>query len=125
VAASAAPWYAFGMVPWLACLLVAGLAEGKAFGRSIASLTILVWAYVMAITFWLKLIPLYAGYAGRVNPGPLLAWYRDSGALISERLRSVCLADPGTIYCLAALAALSSLALAIVLIRQLWTRART
>jgi hypothetical protein len=120
VATSAAPWYAFGVVPWLACLLLLGLAEGRTLGRLLAALTVLLWAYVMGITFWLKLIPLYAGYAGRVNPGPLLAWYRRSGPLIGERLRDVSLIGPAGIYWLAALAALTSLALAALLVRRLW-----
>lgn len=120
VAASAAPWYAFGIAPWLACLLVMGLAEGRTFGRGIASLTVLAWAYVMGITFWLKLIPLYAGYTDRVLIVRVLAWYRLSRPLIAERLREVSLIGPATIYWLAALAAISALALAAVLVRWIW-----
>lgn len=120
VAASAAPWYAFGVVPWLACLLVLGLADGGTFGRVIASLAVLAWAYVMCITFWLKLIPLYAGYTDRVLIARLLAWYRSSGPLIAERLRDVSLIGPAAIYWLAVLAAISAVVIAAVLVRLIW-----
>jgi len=71
------PWYVQTLGPSLACLATLGMAGGGRLGRWLASALVAGTGYLIASTFWVKLIPLYSGYAaGRASPAQLIRHYR-------------------------------------------------
>jgi hypothetical protein len=79
------PWYAQVIVSPALVLCVLGAQRWRRFGRPLAALIALLFGYVLAATYVAKLIPLYAGYAGRTSLSNLAALYtRDFGALLSD-----------------------------------------
>jgi hypothetical protein len=118
-----APWYTPAIFAPVFVLLACGLERSGAAGRVLMAAMLAGWAYVLASTWWLKLIPLYGGYAGRVRLPALATWYREGRHLLS----STTLTSPAMIMIMAALSALAALALAAGLGTGLWTvrRGRT
>jgi hypothetical protein len=115
-ALTASPWYALPIIPVVLLLLFCSFARFKRIGEAIGLW--LVWwsAYVITISYWAKLIPLYAGYRGnRANVLPLLAWYRDQRAALLDVLSTTAMLDAGVIFGLLVALSLAALALSIAL----------
>ena len=75
-----------------------------------------LWAYVFVATWWVKLIPLYGGYAGRARPGALAAWYAAGPSLLGHtamlpEAAVLALAALSTVACVALAAAIARAAL--------------
>lgn len=118
-----APWYAPAIFAPVFVLLACGLERSGAAGRVLMAAMLAGWAYVLAATWWLKLIPLYGGYTGRVRLAALTTWYLEDRHLLA----STALAPPAIVMILAGLSALAALALAAGLGAGLWSvrRGRT
>ena len=86
------PWFIQPVYVAVVCLAVCGLAPAGRAGKGIGVAAIWTWAYVLCATYWLKLIPLYAGYpSSQAQPARLWRWYThefpaalDSTALMSS-----------------------------------------
>ena len=87
------PWFIQPVYPAVVCLVVSGLAASGRVGKGIGIAAIWLWSYVICATYWLKLIPLYAGYPSpQAQPAKLFRWYTqefpaalDTTALIGSR----------------------------------------
>jgi hypothetical protein len=74
--ASLSPWYVQVLLIPGWCLVFLALSRSGLAGRIVRSFAVCLWAYVIVATYWVKLIPFYAGYPeGPVKIGPLLRWY--------------------------------------------------
>lgn len=83
------PWYCPPVFPLLAVVLFWGLSRFHAAGRWICVTLLSVWAYVFAATWFVKLLPIYAGYPhGSSRLRLLRAWYfsswRDAYAMLDS-----------------------------------------
>jgi hypothetical protein len=60
---------------------------------------LLLWTYIWAATYLVKLIPLYGGYTkGRTTLKETLEWYLTSHHELTNMLSTISLAPPVTIY---------------------------
>lgn len=118
---------AIGAVPWYAQVLLApvmliaflGMARTRVAGRAVAVATLLVWTYLIAATYLLKLIPLYGGFnAPRAHLAELLTWYLARAAERSAALSGLCLAPAWWIAAMTA----AMLALAVTICARLLRR---
>lgn len=97
--AGAAPWYTEVLfVPSLAITLL-GISRAVQLGRPISVAILLVWTYIFAVTYLVKLIPLYGGYAkGRTTLKETMEWYVTSHHELTNMLSTISLAPPVIIY---------------------------
>jgi hypothetical protein len=93
----AEPWYWQGVVCFIWVLAFRGLEQSRLAGRAIALMTVVVSAWIAAITYVAKLFPLYGGGFQRATIGRVWAWW---SAHPTKDLRTVALAPPGVLYLL-------------------------
>jgi hypothetical protein len=98
-AIAAVPWYMQVLLPPILLLAFLGLSRIR-FGRYLAGVTVLLWAYVLIATYIAKLIPLYAGYQpAHAHFGALWSWYLNDPRR-SEILSTTSLLPPTVLYLL-------------------------
>jgi hypothetical protein len=121
-AMTASPWYILPIIPVVLLTVFSGLDKFRRLGAAV-SLWLVWWsAYIIAVSYWGKLIPMYAGYAGeRANILPLLAWYRQSSAAVLDALSTAAMTDARLLFGLLAAVTLAALALAIALSTPRWS----
>jgi 4-amino-4-deoxy-L-arabinose transferase-like glycosyltransferase len=91
-AIAAVPWYSQVLLAPVLLIVFLGFSRAKRWGRVLAPVTIVLWAYVMAATYVVKLIPLYGGFTpAHSRVSELLRWYRSGGA--ESILETVCLGN--------------------------------
>jgi hypothetical protein len=122
-AISASPWYVQPFISVVEALLLRGLAR---FGRTGVVVTLsMIWlsAYMAVATYWVKLIPLYAGYPGeRTTLRGLIAWYGAGPAQINANLETVAVGGPLQIGFFLVLTTALAVALAAALTKALSRR---
>jgi hypothetical protein len=111
------PWHDQVLVAPLLILAVLGTARRRG-GFLLASALALVFGYVLAVTYVVKLIPLYAGYDGRGTVRDITTLYGHFGAL-SANLGSVTLAPASVIFGLTAAVEVLIVTLEVLLVRGL------
>jgi hypothetical protein len=79
-------WYSAGLLPGVFLLAMSGFSQGGRPGRWLARGTIAAGVYVLALTYFAKLIPLYAGFDGRANLRFLSSLYFAQPAAVVARL---------------------------------------
>lgn len=85
---SAGPWYIQPLSLLLSVLLCAALSRTARFGKVVMAATALLSAYVVALTWWVKLIPLYAAMpSGRGTLPGIVDLYGNQGAELASRDR--------------------------------------
>ncbi len=78
---AAVPWYMQILLAPVVLLCFLGLSRWRRAGRWVAMATVLLWAYVAAVSWVAKLVPLYGGFADpHAKPKQLLAWYVNESA---------------------------------------------
>ena len=97
------PWYMQLLLAPVVAICFLGLARWPAWGKWIATVTVLLWAYVALASWFAKLVPMYAGFEdAHAHVRQLLAWYLDSSAQRNSILSTICPAPLGTLYTLLA-----------------------
>ncbi len=87
------PWYVQVLLIPGWCLVFLGLSRSGLVGRLTGMAIVWLWAYAILATYFVKLIPFYAGYAeGRIRVGPLARWYGGFAGGSWEILNSTSLA---------------------------------
>jgi hypothetical protein len=104
------PWFIQPVYAAVVCLAVSGWSAAGRLGRALAAAAIWLWSYVICATYWLKLIPLYAGYpSAQAQPARLFRWYTGE---FPAALDTTALMGSGTVLLLAALVVVTTLGLA-------------
>ena len=95
------PWYLqLVLVPALTFAFL-GLDRSGSLGRWIGIVSLLVWAYVAAASWVVKLIPMYGGFEqGHGRLRQLLKWYLESGAQRDSILSNLCPVPARVLYLL-------------------------
>jgi hypothetical protein len=112
-------WYTAAMLPGALLVAAAGFASRPAAGKCLARLLMLLAAYVVAATFFAKLIPHYAGFEGPARGGFLYDIYVNRLVEALERLGETAMAGGAWIVLLASLEVL----FAVFLCVRLWRNA--
>jgi hypothetical protein len=76
IAVRTASWYTQPIVPVLLAILFSGVPRLRVLRNAAACWLIVLSAYIISLTYWAKLIPLYSGYpVGRSILSELISWY--------------------------------------------------
>jgi hypothetical protein len=111
---TAEPWYIPVLLAPVVLLCFLGLARWRRVGNWIAAATVLVWGYVAAATWMVKLVPLYGGFLDtHAHPRRLWSWYLEQGNLRDSILANLCPAPLPWLYGLF-FAVLATLAIALI-----------
>ena len=94
-------WYAQVLVAPTLALILLGTVRRPRAGRVLAPAIALFFGYLLASTYVVKLIPLYAGYAGRGSLRDIAAQYFLRIHALSSNLNSVALGPATLIFILA------------------------
>jgi hypothetical protein len=114
-----APWYSQVLVSPFLSLAYLGMARHGRFGRWLAAALTLLFGYVLAVTYFFKLIPLYGGYEDRTSLRNIYQLYRSHFSMVASNLDSVALGPSALIFGLAIAVVLLLAWLEIMLIRSL------
>lgn len=102
--AAPAPWFAQVLVAPLLTMGALGCCRLPRLGRWVAALAVLAFGYLLAATYFLKLIPVYSGCEGRSSLAALTRLYTSEMRRILEDLGAVALAPGKLLFALAVLA---------------------
>jgi hypothetical protein len=95
------PWYVPAVFVPAVMLAFLGLSRWQRWGRWIAMVTVLLWAYIAAASWVAKLVPLYGGFEDpHAHPRQLLAWYLQNSAQRDSILSNLCPAGLASLYVL-------------------------
>jgi len=117
-------WYVQVLVAPTLVLILLGTARWQRAGTALAIAITILFGYVFAVTYIFKLIPLYAGYAGRATPRDIAALYFTRFHILNGNLRSIALGPAPLILVLAFAVSLAALALDILLVRDILASCR-
>jgi hypothetical protein len=93
LATAASPWYLQAVMPLLLCAALLGCQNASRLGRPVASLTAILWGYVLAATYIAKLFPLYGGFGGgRSTLREIVHWYATAWPAMADILNTTALA---------------------------------
>lgn len=84
-------WYAQVLVAPVLALLLLGTSRRPRAGKFLATAIVLLFGYVLAVTYVCKLISLYAGYQGRGSLRDIATLYLSQFPALSANLNSVAL----------------------------------
>ena len=104
VSAVPSPWYAQAIAAPSVTLAVLGAARGGWAGRALACGMAILCGYILAVTYWFRLIPAYSGFEGRGSVGVILGLYGSHLGEVIEKLGHAALGSPLLIFGLALLA---------------------
>lgn len=93
----AEPWYWQGILCFVWVLVFRGLEQGHKPGRVLAIATVLLCAWIAAVTYVAKLLPLYGSGFGRATMSRAWTWWMSNP---TQDLSTVALASPQVVYCL-------------------------
>jgi hypothetical protein len=110
-------WYAQVLVAPVLTLSLLGTARSPRAGKFLATAIALLFGYVLAATYVVRLIPLYAGYQGRGSVKDIAAEYLLRIHDLSANLSSVAPGPATLIFTMTGAVVLLILALEILLIR--------
>ena len=110
-------WYAQVLVAPTLALLLLGTARWPRAGKVVAIAIALLFGYVFAATYVLKLIPLYGGYEGRGSFKDIAALYLGKFHFLTANLNSAALGPAPLIFAMTCGVILLILALEILLVR--------
>jgi hypothetical protein len=96
------PWYIQVLFAPVLGLVLLGLSRWPRLGRFVAAHLVLLFGYVLAATYAVKLIPLYGGDDGRASLAALTSLYGHQLRILSANLNTVTLVPAIMIFALAA-----------------------
>jgi hypothetical protein len=116
------PWYAQVLLAPVLGFALLGASRWPRLGRFVAALLVLLFGYVLAATYAVKLIPLYGGYEGRSSLAGLTLLYGHQLRTLAANLDTVTLAPSVIVFALAAVAIVLVIAHQILLILRISAR---
>ncbi len=115
---AAMPWYMPVLLVPILLLGFLGLSRAQRWRRILPPAFVLLWGYVLAATYLVKLVPLYSGFPqSRQHLSVLLHWYLSSGTDWDAMLQTVCLVRAGVLWALIGVAIVMDVVLCATLVR--------
>lgn len=114
------PWYAQLLLAPLLGLALLGLSRWKRIGRFVAALLVLLFGYVLAATYAVKLIPLYGGYEERTSLEGVTSLYYHQFRILLANLDTVTLAPSAIVIVLSGFVLSLAIAQQTLLIRSIF-----
>jgi hypothetical protein len=115
--AGPSPWYAQVLSAPLLGLALLGASRWRRLGRVVAVLLVVLFGYVLAATYAIKLIPLYGGYYSRTSAGGVVVLYTHRLKMLAANLDAVALAPATVVYVLASITIVLVIVQQVVLVR--------
>ena len=101
VYSTANSWHSAGLLPGVFLLAMRGFSSTGRAGRWLARAALGLAVYILALTYFAKLIPLYAGYDGRATIGFLSGLYLPQRGELAARLSDSAMLSGGAVIALA------------------------
>ena len=101
VYSNANSWHGAGLLPGAFLLAMSGFSRGGRAGRWLARAMLAAGVYVLAVTYFAKLMPLYAGFEGRANIRLLSGLYLQQRGEFLARLSDAAMLNGGAVMALA------------------------
>ncbi len=120
--AGPSPWYAQVLSAPLSGLALLGASRGKTLGRLAAAFLVVLFGYILAATYAVKLIPLYGGYEGRTSLVEVGMLYAHRLGMLTANLDTVTLAPAAAVWVLAGVTITLAIVQQIVLIFWMFSR---
>jgi hypothetical protein len=98
---NATAWYSAGLLPGMFLVAIKGLSDAGRTGRWLAKAVLATSVYVLALTYFFKLIPLYAGLERRADFRMLYAIYWQRAGETFARLGDASMLNGVTVTALA------------------------
>lgn len=117
-ATSPSPWYAPVVVTPVLGLAFLGASRWGRVGRGVMALLVIVFGYVLAATYAVRLIPLYGGFQGRTSLAGVARLYGNGWGRLAANLEVVALGPAVAIFLLAGLVILLVAAQQLLLISR-------
>ena len=119
-ATSPSPWYTQVLLVPVLTLGLLGTSRRERAGKVVAGLMALLFGYVLVVTYWVKLIPLYSGFEGRTSLASMAALYGKRLPALMTGLNDVCLAPAAMILFLSGAVTVLVAWQEVILIRRLF-----
>jgi hypothetical protein len=110
------PWYSQILLAPMLGLAMLGCARAVRLGKAAAMVLVSLCGYMLAATYLFKLIPYYAGYAGRTSWHGLMTAYSDIG-----NLSEIALAPAWMLLTLALAVSALAIAQAVLFLRAIYS----
>lgn len=114
-------WYAEVLGAPLLGLALLGASRWRTPGKAVACSLVILFAYLAAATYLLKLIPLYGGQEGKATVGKIFTLYAHHLGPLATNLDTVTLAPAAVIFSLAGLVAALVVIQLVLLVRDIAT----
>jgi hypothetical protein len=114
--AGPSPWYAQVLAAPLLGLALLGASRWRRLGRVLTVFLVVLFGYVLAATYAVKLIPLYGGYEGRTSAAGVAMLYTHRLSTLAANLDTVALAPATVVLVLAGITVALAVAQQVVLI---------
>jgi hypothetical protein len=101
VYSNANSWHGAGLLPAAFLLAMRGFSSGGRAGRWLARAALGLSVYILGLTYFAKLMPLYAGFDGRATIGFLSGLYLQRGGEFIARLSDAAMLNGGVVMALA------------------------
>jgi hypothetical protein len=111
------PWYAQVLSAPLLGLALLGASRWQWLGRVVTVFFVVLFGYILAATYAVKLIPLYGGYEGRTSVSGVIILYAHRLRTLTASLDTVTLAPAGVVCLLAGITIVLAVVQQVVLIR--------
>lgn len=120
----AGPWYVQAVMPLLLCIALLGCMRLPRPGSWIATLTAILWSYVLTATYLAKLFPLYGGYTGgRSTLREIVHWYTTAWPATADILDTTAMVPAFVLAVLLLFVMAALLVLLPTLVRAIWSKA--
>jgi hypothetical protein len=118
-ARSPGAWYTQVLLVPMLALALRGTSRSGKLGKAIATALIALFAYILITTYWVKLIPLYAGFEGRTSLGSIATLYGEHASTVIAGLDEISLAPAAIILVLSMFVSVLAVVQPVILIRRL------
>jgi hypothetical protein len=119
------PWYAQVLSAPLLGLALLGASRWQRLGSVVAAFLVVLFGYILAATYAVKLIPLYGGYEGRTSLGVVTMLYTHRLKVLTANLNQVTLARAAVVYMSAGSTILLAVIQPVVLIHSISVRRKS
>jgi len=97
-----------------------GASRSGNAGKFVAVTMVLLFGYILMATYWVKLIPLYAGFEGRTSLSAVAMLYKGRLSFLMSRLNVICLVPAAMILLMSGLVSIFAVSQQVILIRLLF-----
>ena len=118
--ASPGAWYGQVLLVPILALGFLGTSRSRKAGRVIATALLLIFGYILATTYWVKLMPLYGGFEGRTSLSSMAMLYVHRLPMLAAGLNELCLGRATYVFLMASVVLVLTVAQQVIFVGLLF-----